>query len=92
MATESARAAVIASFAGHEGLEEPGIVRPQAGELSTFTDMGFTTAFACIGLHRWFHTLGDTIDCVDARLLLPVVRAHENAIASLVRQNGATRN
>lgn len=89
MATEAAREAVIASFAGLEGLEEPGIVRPQAGELSTFTDMGFTTAFACIGQHRWFHTIEDTIECVDARLLLPVVRAHEATIARLVSQHGA---
>jgi hypothetical protein len=83
MATAAARAAVIESFAGLEGLEEPGVVRPQAGELSTFTDMGYAAAFACIGLHRWFHTLGDTLDCVDARLLLPVVRAHQATIARL---------
>src|SRR5690606_19235196 len=67
MATAAARDAVIESFAGLVGLEEPGQVMPQAGELSTFTDMGFTTAFACIGLHRWFHTVQDTIECVDAR-------------------------
>jgi hypothetical protein len=84
MATEKARDAVIASFAGLEGLENPGVVQSQAGELSTFTDMGFDKAFACIGQHRWFHTTGDTIDCVDARLLLPVVRAHQATIARLV--------
>ena len=85
MATDGARAAVIGGFAGLEGLEEPGVVRPQAGELSTFTDMGFQTAFACIGLHRWFHTMGDTLECVDASLLAPVVRAHEATIDRLVR-------
>jgi hypothetical protein len=84
MATEKARDAVIASFAGLEGLENPGVVQSQAGELSAFTDMGFDKAFACIGQHRWFHTTGDTIDCVDARLLLPVVRAHQATIARLV--------
>jgi hypothetical protein len=85
MATPAARAAVIAGFAGQAGFEEPGEVRPQAGELSTFTDRGFTTAFACIGLHRWFHTVADTIECVDAGLLLPVVRAHQATIVRLVQ-------
>ena len=84
MATAKARDAVVASFAGLQGLEDPGIVQAQAGELSTFTDMGFDKAFACIGLHRWFHTLGDTIQCVDARLLLPVLRAHQATIAALI--------
>lgn len=84
MATPSARAAVIESFAGLVGLDTPGIVQPQAGELSTFTEMGFDKAFACIGLHRWFHTIEDTIECVDARLLLPVVRAHQATLARLI--------
>lgn len=84
MATERARDAVAAGFAGLEGLNEPGIVQPQAGELSMFTDMGFDKAFACIGLHRWFHTIKDTIECVDARLLAPVVRAHQATLARLI--------
>jgi hypothetical protein len=84
MATAKARSAVIESFAGLVGLDDPGIVQPQAGELSSFTDRGFDTAFACIGQHRWFHTLEDTIDCVDARLLLPVVRAHEATLERLI--------
>ena len=61
-----------------------GIVQAQAGELSSFTDRGFDTAFACIGQHRWFHTLEDTLDCVDARLLLPVVRAHQATLERLI--------
>lgn len=84
MATDKARAAVVAGFAGLTGLEDPGVVRPQAGELSAFTDRGFDTAFACIGQHRWFHTLGDTLECVDARLLLPVVRAHQTTLRLLI--------
>lgn len=84
MATEKARDAVIASFAGLEGLADPGLVQPQAGELSSFTDRGFDKAFACIGQHRWFHTMKDTIECVDAGLLLPVVKAHQATIARLV--------
>jgi hypothetical protein len=84
MATEKARAAVISGFAGLVGLEEPGAVRPQAGELSTFTDRGFDTAFACIGQHRWFHTMGDTLERVDARLLQPVVRAHQATLRQLI--------
>lgn len=84
MATDKARAAVAAGFAGLTGLDNPGVVRPQAGELSTFTDRGFDTAFACIGQHRWFHTTGDTLERVDARLLLPVVRAHQDTLRRLV--------
>ena len=84
MATDKARAAVVAGFAGLSGLDSPGVVRPQAGELSTFTDKGFDTAFACIGQHRWFHTTGDTIERVDAGLLLPVVRAHQATLRQLV--------
>ena len=84
MATEKAAGAVRSAFANLEGLSEPGLVRPQAGELSAFTDMGFDKAFACIGLHRWFHTIGDTIDCVDPALLAPVVRAHQETIRTLV--------
>ena len=84
MATDKARAAVVAGFAGLTGFENPGVVRPQAGELSTFTDKGFDTAFACIGQHRWFHTTGDTLERVDARLLLPVVRAHQETLRRLV--------
>lgn len=84
MASEAASAAVRAGFAGLEGLAEPGPIRPQAGELSAFTERGYERAFACIGLHRWFHTLGDTIDCVDPALLLPVVRAHQQTIRQLV--------
>jgi hypothetical protein len=84
MATAAARAAVIDGFRGLVGLDEPGEVRPQAGELSTFTDMGFDKAFACIGLHRWFHTVGDTIERVDADLLMPVVRAHQATLSQLV--------
>jgi hypothetical protein len=84
MATAAARDAVIAGFAGLSGLDEPGEVRPQAGELSAFTDMGFQKAFACIGLHRWFHTIGDTLERVDPVLLLPVVKAHEATLARLI--------
>lgn len=84
MATETARAAVTESFRGLSGLENPREIRPQAGELSTFTDLGFTTAFAVIGLHSWFHTVEDTLERTDARLVAPVVTAHQRAIERLV--------
>ena len=84
MATAKARTAVEVSFAGLVGLDKPGLIRAQAGELSTFTDRGYDKAFACIGQHRWFHTASDNIDCVDASLLLPVVKAHQAAIELLV--------
>lgn len=86
MATSTARAAVAEAFRGLEGLEQPGPVRPNAGELSTFTDRGYVTAFAVIGQHAWFHTVEDTLERVSATLLVPVLRAHRRAIDLLVAQ------
>jgi PA domain len=84
MASAEASDAAAAAFAGMSGLEKPGIIRSQAGELSTFTDMGYRKAFAVIGLHRWFHTRLDTLETVDARLVVPVLRAHQKTIELLV--------
>ncbi|HEY8521266.1 MAG TPA: hypothetical protein VIN61_14390 [Gammaproteobacteria bacterium] len=87
MATEAARAAAATAFAGLSGLSglsEPTPVRPQAGELSTFTDRGYRAAFAVLGVHRWMHTMQDTLERVDARLLVPVLRAHQRTIELLV--------
>jgi hypothetical protein len=33
-----------------------------------------------LGLHRWLHTIGDTIERVDARLVKPVLEAHRRTI------------
>jgi hypothetical protein len=68
------------------GLEEAAPIRAQAGELSTFTDRGYANAFAVIGVHRWFHTVGDTLDCVDADLLAPVLEAHRRTIELAVER------
>jgi hypothetical protein len=83
MASASARAAAADAFAGLSGLSDPTPVRPQAGELSAFTDRGYDAAFAVIGVHAWFHTIEDTLERVDARLVEPVVRAHQRAIRTL---------
>lgn len=84
MATESAAAAAAEGFRGLTGLEKPGAVQPGAGELSTFTDHGYRTAFAVLGVHRWFHTVEDTLERVDAKLLVPVLRAHQRTIELVV--------
>jgi hypothetical protein len=84
MVTDSARAAAVEGFRGLSGLERPAGIRAQAGELSAFTDRGYRTAFAVIGTHRWFHTVEDTLDRVDARLLVPVLRAHQTTIERLL--------
>ena len=83
MTSDAARAAAARAFAGLSGLTEPVPVRPSAGELSTFTDRGYSAAFAVLGLHRWLHTVQDTIERVDARLLVPVLRAHQGTIETL---------
>ncbi|MCP5144519.1 MAG: hypothetical protein H6978_06815 [Gammaproteobacteria bacterium] len=80
MASKDAAAAAEQGFHGLSGMSPPGLVQPQAGELSAFTDLGYTNAFAAIGVHRWFHTLGDTLDCVDARLVVPVIEAHQRTL------------
>jgi hypothetical protein len=83
MATDTARAAAAEAFRGLSGLATPTPVRAGAGELSTFTDKGYKTAFAVIGVHRWFHTAQDTLERVDAKLLVPVLQAHQRAIELL---------
>jgi len=84
MASDAVRDAATRAFAGLSGLEQAAAIRAQAGELSAFTDRGYTKAFAVIGQHRWFHTVDDTLDCVDARLLAPVLRAHQRAIEGVI--------
>ena len=87
MATPSLNAAVAEGFKGIRELERAQPVRTDAGELSVFTDRGYARCFAVLGLHRWLHTVKDTIECVDARLVTPVLEAHkrtmEVAIAGL---------
>jgi hypothetical protein len=83
MTTDAARDAAAKAFSGLSGLSQPTPVRAQAGELSTFTDRGYRAAFAVIGVHRWFHTVQDTLERVDARLLVPVLRAHQHTIEAL---------
>ncbi len=56
MVAPAARRAAAAAFRGLSGLEEPVDVRPGAGELSEFTNRGYDTAFAVLGVHRWLHT------------------------------------
>jgi hypothetical protein len=84
MATQSANAAAARAFRGLSGMSPPRAIRPQAGELSTFTGLGYTTAFAAIGVHRWFHTTSDTLACVDAGLVVPVIEAHKRTVELIV--------
>jgi hypothetical protein len=84
MTTAAARAAASEAFQGLAGLSEPVAVRPKAGELSAFTDLGYDKAFAVLGLHAWFHTVEDTLERVDAKLLAPVSRAHRRTIELLI--------
>jgi hypothetical protein len=80
MATPNMNAAVAEGFRGIKELERATPVRAEAGELSAFTDHGYQRCFAVIGVHRWFHTLEDTIARVDGRLVTPVLEAHKRTI------------
>lgn len=84
MATPAARDAAIEGFRGLSGLEDARPVRTNAGELSTFTGLGHTKAFAVLGLSPWFHTVEDTLERVDAGLVAPVLRAHQRTVELLV--------
>ena len=88
MVTDNLRDLATDTFRGLAGLERPVAVRPQAGELSTFTDRGYTTAFAVLGVHRWLHTREDTLARVDARLVVPVLRAHQRMVERIVAKAG----
>jgi len=90
MATDNVRDLAASAFQGLSGLAQPTPIRAQAGELSTFTDRGYARAFAAIGQHRWFHTPQDTIDCVDARLLVPVLAAHRKMIELVVARSATS--
>ena len=80
MATMNLTAAVAEGFRGIRELERAQPVRADAGELSVFTDRGYSRCFAVLGLHRWLHTIADTMERVDARLVTPVLEAHKRTI------------
>jgi len=87
MASGAMREIAAGAFHSLPGLETAAPIQAQAGELSTFTDRGYANAFAVLGVHRWFHTPDDTLACVDATLLEPVLRAHETAIERAVARD-----
>jgi hypothetical protein len=86
MATTNLNAAVAEGFRGIRELERPQPVRSDAGELSVFTDRGYSRCFAVLGLHRWLHTVKDTLDCVDARLVTPVLDAHKRTMERAIEE------
>jgi hypothetical protein len=72
------------AFQGQAGYEDPVEVVGGAGELSSIIDRGYANGFAGLGVHRWLHVADDTIDKVDAGLLLPVVEGHRAVIEAVV--------
>jgi hypothetical protein len=84
MATANMNAAVAEGFRGIRELERAQPIRADAGELSVFTDRGYSRCFAVLGLHRWLHTIKGTLDCVDARLVAPVLEAHKHTMDSAI--------
>jgi hypothetical protein len=86
MATPNLNAAVAEGFHGIPELEHATPVRAEAGELSTFTDRGYARCFAVLGVHRWFHTIQDTIERVDGRLVTPVLEAHKRTIERAIAE------
>ena len=85
MATDDLLMGAAKAFDGISGLERPIAILPGAGELSGIIDRGYRRAFGVLGVHRWFHTRDDSLDKVDAGLLLPVVEAHKRMISAALR-------
>lgn len=75
------------AFAGLAGYDNPVEVVGGAGELSTIIDEGYRNAFAGLGVHRWLHTEDDSIDVVNAEILLPVHLAHQQVVEDVVGRN-----
>lgn len=88
MVTETLNSIVTETFKGITGLECPNVILPGAGELPEIVKHGYFHAFAVLGIHRWFHTRADTLDKVDARLLTPVVKAHQRTIEQVLERYG----
>lgn len=86
MATSNLNAAVAESFRGIPELEHATPIRAEAGELSTFTDRGYPRCFAVLGVHRWFHTIEDTLERVDGRLVTPVLEAHQRTMERAIAE------
>jgi hypothetical protein len=86
MATTNLNAAVAEGFRGIRELERAQPVRADAGELSVFTDRGYSRCFAVLGLHRWLHTIKDTLECVDARLVTPVLEGHKRTMERAIAE------
>ena len=84
MGSENVLPILARAFTGITGLERPRKVIDRAGELSGIIQRGYGSAFAVLGVHRWFHTREDTLDKVDASLLTPVVQAHQQTISQIL--------
>jgi hypothetical protein len=81
MATTNLNAAVAEGFRGIKELERPQPVRADAGELSVFTDRGYSRCFAVLGLHRWLsHDQRHIGLCGTRRLVTPVLEAHKRTM------------
>lgn len=81
MATDTARDAAAQAFRDLPGYSTPTNVG--GGELPLFLERGYTTAFATIATHAWFHTVEDTIGRVEERHLVPVIQAYQRGIELL---------
>ncbi len=86
MATGNLTAAVAEGFAGMPELAKATPIRAGAGELSAFTDRGYQKAFAVLGVHRWFHTIEDTLERVNGGLVAPVLEGHKRVMERAVAE------
>jgi hypothetical protein len=52
------------------------------GELVNVLNAGYRSAIGLYGIHRYFHTRGDDLRCVEASLVEPVAQAFRAAISA----------
>lgn len=72
------------SFRGAPGLESPyPSSEGAAGELASVLHAGHARAFGIFGAHRFHHTVGDDVRCVDARHVAATAAMMKHAIRRL---------
>jgi hypothetical protein len=76
-----------AAFAGQPGLEQPYATDPgqTAGELASILKAGYDPIIGIFGSHRFHHTRGDDLRCVEPALIPPVADAMARVITGALK-------
>jgi len=77
------------AFRGLNGLEATYLADKvmAGGELVNVLAAGYASMIGLFGIHRYFHTPADSLDCVTAAMVQPVTQAFRDLIAVALRGN-----